>query len=76
MSRGRTRQVLGESGVLSNGMPDHRFMYPRVVPVVHNFTGANVSNPLHGSDAAAQASKSVADFAKSDGGHYREAPAQ
>ena len=51
-------------------------MYPTVVPVVHNFSGANVRNALHGLDTAAQAPKSVADFAKSDGGHYREASAQ
>ena len=75
MSCGRTRQVRGESGVLSDGMPDHRFMYPKVVPVVHNFPSANVRNPLHGLDTAAKAPKSVADFAKSDGGHYREASA-
>ena len=50
-------------------------MYPKVVPVVHNFPSANVRNPLHGLDTAAKAPKSVADFAKSDGGHYREASA-
>jgi hypothetical protein len=57
-------------------MPDHRFMYPKVVPVVHNFPTANVRNPLHSSGAAVQAPKKLADFSKSDGGHYREASAQ
>jgi hypothetical protein len=57
-------------------MPDHRFMYPKVVPLVHNFASANVSNPLHASNTAVQAPKKLADFAKSDGGHYREASAQ
>jgi hypothetical protein len=57
-------------------MPDHRFMYPKVVPVVHSFADANVRNPLHYSGTVVQAPKNVADFSKSDGGHYREASAQ
>jgi hypothetical protein len=56
-------------------MPDHRFMYPKVVPLVHNFGVGNVRNPLHDSRVAAQAPTTAADFAKSDGGHYREASA-
>jgi hypothetical protein len=57
-------------------MPDHRFMYPKVVPLVHNFAGANVRIPLHASGMVVEAPKKVADFSKSDGGHYREASAQ
>jgi hypothetical protein len=57
-------------------MPDHRFMYPKVVPVVHNFAPAKVRNPLHNSGAVVQAPKTASDFSKSDGGHYREASAQ
>ena len=56
-------------------MPDHCFMYPKVVPVVHNFAMANVRNSLHNSVAVAQAPKTATDFSKSDGGHYREASA-
>jgi hypothetical protein len=54
-------------------MPDHRFMYPKVVPVVHNFATANMRNPLQGSGAAGRVPKTAADFVKSDGGHYRGA---
>jgi hypothetical protein len=57
-------------------MPDHRFMYPKVVPVVHNFAGAKVRNPLHNSGGRVQAPKTASDFSKSDGGHYREASAR
>jgi hypothetical protein len=54
-------------------MPDHRFMYPKVVPVVHNFATANMRNPLQGSGPRVQLPKTAADFVKSDGGHYRGA---
>ena len=54
-------------------MPDHHFMYPSVVPVVHNFAAPNVSIALQGSAAGVQVPKTAADFVKSDGGHYREA---
>ena len=57
-------------------MPDHRFMYPKVVPLVHNFAAANVRNPLQESRTAVQAPKTASDFSKSDGGHYREASAR
>jgi hypothetical protein len=56
-------------------MPDHCFMYPKVVPVVHSFAQANVRNSLHDSATALQAPKTATDFSKSDGGHYREASA-
>ena len=54
-------------------MPDHRYMYPKVVPVVHNFATANMRNPLQGSGGRGVVPKTAADFVKSDGGHYREA---
>ena len=54
-------------------MPDHRFMYPKVVPVVHNFAPGNMRNPLQGSGAGRLVPKTAADFVKSDGGHYRGA---
>ena len=56
-------------------MPDHCFMYPKVVPVVHSFATANVRNSLQDSLVSAQAPKTATDFSKSDGGHYREASA-
>jgi hypothetical protein len=56
-------------------MPDHCFMYPKVVPVVHSFATPNVRNSLHDSATALQAPKTATDFSKSDGGHYREASA-
>ena len=54
-------------------MPDHRFMYPKVVPLLHNFAAPNVRIALQGSGMAIEAPKNAADFIKSDGGHYREA---
>jgi hypothetical protein len=54
-------------------MPDHHYMYPRVVPVVHNFAPANVRIALHGSAVGVQVPKTAPDCVKSDGGHYREA---
>ena len=56
-------------------MPDHCFMYPKVVPVVHSFAMANVRNTLRDSAGIAQTPKTATDFSKSDGGHYREASA-
>ena len=56
-------------------MPDHCFMYPKVVPVAHSFAMANVRNSLHDSAGIAQTPKTASDFSKSDGGHYREASA-
>jgi len=56
-------------------MPDHCFMYPKVVPVVHSFAAANMRNSLHDSAGIAQTPKTATDFSKSDGGHYREASA-
>jgi hypothetical protein len=51
-------------------MPDHRFMYPKVVPVavkepvpgtgLHNFVAANVRNSLQISGVAAPRPKSAA----------------
>jgi hypothetical protein len=70
---GRRPKVPGESGVWSNGVPDHRYMYPKVVPLLHNFTPPNVRIALHGSVAGVQVPKTAPDFVKSDGGHYREA---
>ena len=54
-------------------MPDHRFMYPKVVPLVHNFATPNVRIALQGSEMAVQVPKTAAGFVKSDGGHYRGA---
>ena len=54
-------------------MPDHRFMYPKVVPLVHNFATRNVRIAPHSSMVAVQVPKTASDFVKSDGGHYREA---
>jgi hypothetical protein len=54
-------------------MPDHRFMYPKVVPVVHNFAIGNLRNSIQVSKAAVDQPKSTTDFVKSDGGHYRGA---
>jgi hypothetical protein len=54
-------------------VPDHRYMYPKVVPLLHNFTPPNVRIALHGSVAGVQVPKTAPDFVKSDGGHYREA---
>ena len=70
---GRSGKVRAEPCVWSNGMPDHHYMYPRVVPVVHNFAPANVRIALHDSVAGVQVPKTAADFVKSDGGHYRGA---
>jgi hypothetical protein len=54
-------------------MPDHRFMYPKVVPIVHNFALENRRNALQFSPLAAAQPKTATDFVKSDGGHYRGA---
>jgi len=51
-------------------------MYPKVVPLVHNFAGANVRNLMHDCGASGQAPKTATDFSESDGGHYREASAR
>jgi hypothetical protein len=54
-------------------MPDHRFMYPKVVPVVHNFAPGNLRNSLQPSIAPMEQPKTATGFVKSDGGHYRGA---
>jgi hypothetical protein len=56
-------------------MPDHCFMYPKVVPVVHSFGTTNVRNSLQNSVVPAEVPKPASGFSKSDGGHYREASA-
>jgi hypothetical protein len=73
---GRRPTVRLEPCVWSNGMPDHRYMYPKVVPLLHNFAAPNVRIALQSSMAGAQVSKTASDFVKSDGGHYREASVQ
>jgi hypothetical protein len=54
-------------------MPDHRFMYPKVVPVVHNFVAPNMRIALQTSRTLPRVPKPAADLVRSDGGHYRGA---
>jgi hypothetical protein len=56
-------------------MPDHRFMYPKVTPIVHNFAAVNLRISLRDSGVPPQQPKTAPGFVKSDGGHYREASA-